>query len=495
MRLLMNQIRPMILNPDWEVRNLALGRFRESFSTDSAVMPLMIEAVETFGWTEACSPYTFDRPFEQTTETVRWLVQQLEGPNIATDRDPLWKCWLRFLSWQLSAADAALLLPYEGCLRDLPSLDLECCEKIEKRLPMTFMDPQTGWQELERFCKESAEDFDLIDFSDDDFYRFAEVILRDGPQFAERVLEILARPMAECDEDPEYWMQAAAMFLAGRLRLGGAIAPLVDHLSEDVAEDGQWYCYRCVEALIRIGTDDVIREIAAWFPRESWDFRSVACQVFHGIHGEFAVKTGLALMSRETDNTLQTFLANGLLYQFDTDVIEPVRKLILKGKCEDQEDAIIRRLVALTKSMNVPIPESDPWRERAKESLARQRQELEGRLNEEGQLPDDWDAEFDEFEQNYCSFDVCDEDRLDDGILNEDIENLDEDEDVDEEEAEVEDFDNLLDPPEEVEEKISRPVVRADPKVGRNEPCPCGSGKMFKNCCLNRQKNAPNIDW
>jgi uncharacterized protein len=24
---------------------------------------------------------------------------------------------------------------------------------------------------------------------------------------------------------------------------------------------------------------------------------------------------------------------------------------------------------------------------------------------------------------------------------------------------------------------------RIDPKVGRNEPCPCGSGKKFKNCC------------
>jgi SEC-C motif-containing protein len=24
---------------------------------------------------------------------------------------------------------------------------------------------------------------------------------------------------------------------------------------------------------------------------------------------------------------------------------------------------------------------------------------------------------------------------------------------------------------------------RAPPKVGRNEPCPCGSGKKFKKCC------------
>ena len=28
-----------------------------------------------------------------------------------------------------------------------------------------------------------------------------------------------------------------------------------------------------------------------------------------------------------------------------------------------------------------------------------------------------------------------------------------------------------------------RPYVRAEPKVGRNDPCVCGSGKKFKKCC------------
>ena len=27
-------------------------------------------------------------------------------------------------------------------------------------------------------------------------------------------------------------------------------------------------------------------------------------------------------------------------------------------------------------------------------------------------------------------------------------------------------------------------VVRDEPKVGRNDPCPCGSGKKYKKCCL-----------
>lgn len=29
--------------------------------------------------------------------------------------------------------------------------------------------------------------------------------------------------------------------------------------------------------------------------------------------------------------------------------------------------------------------------------------------------------------------------------------------------------------------------VRTEPKIGRNEPCPCGSGKKYKNCCINKK--------
>ena len=28
------------------------------------------------------------------------------------------------------------------------------------------------------------------------------------------------------------------------------------------------------------------------------------------------------------------------------------------------------------------------------------------------------------------------------------------------------------------------PVKSSGPKVGRNDPCPCGSGKKYKHCCL-----------
>ena len=28
-----------------------------------------------------------------------------------------------------------------------------------------------------------------------------------------------------------------------------------------------------------------------------------------------------------------------------------------------------------------------------------------------------------------------------------------------------------------------RPVVRPGLKIGRNDPCPCGSGRKYKKCC------------
>ena len=38
-------------------------------------------------------------------------------------------------------------------------------------------------------------------------------------------------------------------------------------------------------------------------------------------------------------------------------------------------------------------------------------------------------------------------------------------------------------PPPEQEIVLPKVTIRREtPKVGRNDPCPCGSGKKFKNC-------------
>ncbi len=32
-----------------------------------------------------------------------------------------------------------------------------------------------------------------------------------------------------------------------------------------------------------------------------------------------------------------------------------------------------------------------------------------------------------------------------------------------------------------------KPIKRTEQKIGRNDPCPCGSGKKYKNCCMNKE--------
>jgi hypothetical protein len=63
--------------------------------------------------------------------------------------------------------------------------------------------------------------------------------------------------------------------------------------------------------------------------------------------------------------------------------------------------------------------------------------------------------------------------------------------DADEDFNEFEDFDDLSDDDEADWDKsilrgLSRPAPISAPKVGRNDPCPCGSGKKYKKCCMEK---------
>ena len=37
------------------------------------------------------------------------------------------------------------------------------------------------------------------------------------------------------------------------------------------------------------------------------------------------------------------------------------------------------------------------------------------------------------------------------------------------------------------------PIRNRNERVGRNDPCPCGSGKKFKNCCMKRPGGGSNV--
>jgi preprotein translocase subunit SecA len=46
----------------------------------------------------------------------------------------------------------------------------------------------------------------------------------------------------------------------------------------------------------------------------------------------------------------------------------------------------------------------------------------------------------------------------------------------------LDDFEQQAAMPADQEKQVEQPFIREGAKVGRNDPCPCGSGKKYKQC-------------
>ncbi|MEW5757074.1 MAG: UPF0149 family protein [Pseudomonadota bacterium] len=62
-----------------------------------------------------------------------------------------------------------------------------------------------------------------------------------------------------------------------------------------------------------------------------------------------------------------------------------------------------------------------------------------------------------------------------------------------EEDARDGEGDDVIDYQDEYDWITAEPYVRPEPKIGRNDPCPCGSGKKYKKCCMNSEAASDNL--
>ncbi len=42
--------------------------------------------------------------------------------------------------------------------------------------------------------------------------------------------------------------------------------------------------------------------------------------------------------------------------------------------------------------------------------------------------------------------------------------------------------------------KITQPILRDSPKIGRNQKCYCGSGLKYKKCCLRLEQEITSLE-
>ncbi len=438
------KIKEAILHPDVEIRDRAVSYFAKSFSTDTALMPLVIKAVETYGrHNDAYQLIGASRELPQTEDTIAWVIDELNAEATATFENYAYN-----LSMVLLEADPALLLPRESTILEARHFLPELREPLTERLRMLSWDFATCWQRLEEFSEETKDEPDVGKINHGHGNRIVEALARYGQESEQKVRALLSQKVTDYTHNPMMWLEPLAVRLAGQTHLDSTIPLIVAKLLED---GGDILNQECAEALTRIGTPAVLEAVAEAFPKAEQHFRIYANGPLENIHSDLAVEKCVQLLAQEKDHGIRRELAHALLCQFAPEGIEAARRLLL-GRELDFEDRGLRNFLLETCTLTGErFPEYDEWlaREKAeKEEHWRRVKELEGDPK---------------------------------GLLLFALEKL-----TGKKAADV----AKAKPPLPPTPRLALPrKAQAKQKVGRNEPCPCGSGKKFKNCCMKKQSS------
>ncbi|HEY7326991.1 MAG TPA: SEC-C metal-binding domain-containing protein [Gemmataceae bacterium] len=436
------KIKEAILHPDIEIRDRAVSYFAKSFSTDTSLMPLVIKAVETYGrQNDAYRLIGASRELPQTEGTIAWVIEELNAEATATFENYAYN-----LSMVLLEADPALLLPRESAILEAHYFLLDLREPLTERLRMLAWDFATCWTELEEFCEETKDEPDVGKINLGHANRIVEALARYGQQSEQKVRALPSQKVTDYSHNPMMWLEPLAVRLAGQAHLDTTIPLIVGKLLED---GGDILNQECAEALTRIGTPAVLEAVAEAFPTAEQHFRIYASGALENIHSDLAVEKCVQLLAQEKDHGIRRELVHALLCQFAPEGVEAARRLLL-GRELDFEDKGLRNYLLETCTLTGErFPEYDKWMatEKAeKEEHWRRVRELEGDPK---------------------------------GLLLFALEKL-----TGKKAADV----TKAKPPLPPTPRLTLPRnPEAKKKVGRNDPCPCGSGKKFKNCCMKKQ--------
>ena len=441
MRLSESKIKAAILDADLEIRQRAIRYFAKSYSTDLSVMPLVIKAVETFGPQDAYHLIGFSRDLAQSAETIAWITGELNN-----EQSDQYENYTYNLSMVLVEADPALLLQQESAILESQHFLPDLRVPFSERMQMLSWDEATCWQKLEDFCEEEKDKQYVNDVNLGHAGRIVEALARYGDASEEKVHALLSQRIDDYRHNPLTWMEPLAVQLAGEARLDSTVPLVVAMLVED---RGDLLNEECAEALAQIGTSTVLEAVAETYPTAPPHFRRYATQPLESIHSDLAVEKCLHVLRQEKDRGLRVNLAEALLSHFAQEGIEEARNLLVGRELDFESKGLRNHLVATCTIMGERFPEYDEWRT----------------------------AEKTEKEEHWKRIKELEGDPA--GLLLFALEKLTGKKAADIPKA----------PPSVPFGSRQNLTPRSERKqrVGRNDSCPCGSGKKFKHCCLRKE--------
>jgi hypothetical protein len=413
-------------------------------------------------------------PSPASADDLWRAIDKLGGPQQAfshVDRLEMLPQTDESIARTLAALPAAGVDARHALVRVLRSLDLELVRRHRDAIRSAeavpaevneHLDHSDGlWDRLIEKAKE-LEGKQLTEADALAAERIIEALAR-RPEVADRAVELLRDPAVHD------WREVVVADLVGEMRLDRpeAVEALIDKLRDQEA-DILWET--AGEGLVRVGNDAVVERLAERFASEDWGFRISAAGVLGRIKRPSAEAAILRLMPGEADKEVTTFLVASLLDLCPTDpqALEEARRVILDGKYDPGTADLKMMLVSVGTMVDYEPAEAAEWR----------------RLHEEDRKR--WEsgaADADGIMAAIQSHQIGAQDLGSVGQI-----------------LGIPDSRPLppLRPPVRQRRAVpgrrgaegyapaqhARPFRRPNAKVGRNDPCPCGSGKKFKKCCM-----------
>jgi hypothetical protein len=418
---------PFVSHADELVRRLALTYLAEAHDPAPVTADDLWRAVDGMASDEARLSVIHDIPaLPQTDGSVTRLLAELDETPPGRAREEL--------EYIVAALDGAVLRRHRDRILDNRALPKDVRRRLRERVELSDLPGEAAWDRLMALAADVADQA-MSEFAGSAYRGLLDAAER-HPALAERAAAMLADP------DVTDWREVFAADVLGRLRHAPATELLVRKIAADDDEDvgGDAITDIAVGALVRIGTVAAVDAVAAAFGSMAWGPRLSAADVLRRIKRPESEAAVVRLLADETDQTNRTQLAAALCHLCPTDprafeVLRPMTdaRAFDVTMLDLEEDVLAAAVIA-----GADLPEAQRWRDRLGDKAARGAQRMRA------------------FRE------VLSDDTVDllgggGGLLA--------------------DNEPIAPPP------PAAALARESSKVGRNEPCPCGSGKKYKKCC------------
>ena len=454
------QVIPFLEHDDADVRLQAILYLAGAHDPAPATADDVWRAIDSLGFEKARSLVARLELVPQTDESVSRTLAAIPTAS-GDDRTDLVRV--------LRSLDFPILQRNADAIRAAADVPQDVKDHLDQRLALADEPVEPLW---DRMMEQAAalEDKELTEADALAAERLIEAIARKPEAFGDKAVEMLG--------DPEIkdWREVFLADLVGELKRPDAADALLDKLRDGDA-DLLWET--AGEALVRIADPAVVARLAERFPQEDWGFRVSAAGVLGRYKHPDAEAAIVRLMGQEQDREVLTFLVSSLLDLLPTDpeTLELVRQVVVGNRFEPGTADVRALLLTVGQIVDYEPPEAGAWREQ----IARERERWErGATDDEGlmaamqSLTGGGVDAFVPVSPTGQMYGLSDPRPLPPLMPTRGRGGR----------GRRETAGGRRGATSYAPAPGVGTIRRGTAKVGRNDPCPCGSGKKFKTCCL-----------